>query len=100
MLLAGFFVRAGAQAAPASFASEVDQAIPTDGAALRLEPPAISTRLSRSAGMVKGNPAAPLQGRGLAIAVSPAPEPGTLIAGAILLIPFAASTFRTLRRRI
>ena len=32
------------------------------------------------------------------LAVSPVPEPATLIAGALLLLPFAASTLRILRK--
>ena len=40
-----------------------------------------------------------LPSSGASINVAPVPEPATMIAGALLLLPFGASTLRTLRKR-
>ncbi len=47
--------------------------------------------------MLKGSPPATVQSWGLDLRTTPMPEPTTLIAAGVLLLPFAASTMRTLR---
>jgi hypothetical protein len=99
MLAAGLLMCACAQTALGSHTPAVDLAIPSQGAALGLALPTIAAPPLRVTDMVNGSPASTVQSRGLVFPVSFVPEPATLIAGAILLIPFAASTWSTLRKQ-
>jgi hypothetical protein len=90
MLLAAAFVSRAALETPASDAGSAvgtaesqSQAALKDGAK-----PVVSEA-------IEGQPTAP---QAAAAPTSPVPEPGTILAGALLLVPFGASAWRILRR--